>query len=160
MKTSFYNLSAKSAKGTAINFSDFKGKTVLIVNTATKCGLAPQFKTLEELHQKYKNDGLVVIGFPCNQFMGQEPETNKSVEEYCEINFGVTFQLTEKVNVNGFNTHPVFKYLKKSLGGFFGDSIKWNFTKFLIDKEGNSIKRYAPTDTPDKIEKDIKKIIN
>ena len=108
----FYNLEVNKPNGEKISMNSFKGKPVLIVNTATKCGLAPQFDGLEKLHQKYKDQGLVVLGFPCNQFMGQEPETNESVEEACRINHGVTFQLTEKVKVNGSETHPIFAYLK------------------------------------------------
>lgn len=155
----FYNLSAKTPKGKEINLADFKDKTVLIVNTATKCGLTPQFDALENLHQQYKDKGLVVLGFPCNQFMGQEPETNDTIEETCRINHGVTFQLTEKIDVNGANTHPVFKFLKSELGGIFGSRIKWNFTKFLISPEGKPYKRYAPTTKPEDIENDIKKLL-
>lgn len=139
--------------------SDYKGKVVLIVNTATKCGLAPQFDGLESLHEKYKDKGLVVLGFPCNQFANQEPETNDTVEESCRINFGVTFQLTEKIDVNGPNTHPIFAYLKNELGGFLGKKIKWNFTKFIIDKNGKPYKRYSPTTKPDKLEKDIESLL-
>ncbi|UII29700.1 glutathione peroxidase [Fulvivirga ulvae] len=155
----FYDLNVKTPQGKTIEMSDLKGKAVLIVNTATKCGLAPQFDGLEALHQQYKDQGLVVLGFPCNQFRDQEPETNDTVEESCRINFGVTFQLTEKVDVNGENTHPVFAYLKKQLGGLFGSGIKWNFTKFLVTPEGKPYKRYAPTTKPAKIEKDIKKLL-
>ena len=155
----FYDLNVKTPQGKTIEMSDLKGKAVLIVNTATKCGLAPQFDGLEALHQQYKDQGLVVLGFPCNQFRDQEPETNDTVEESCRINFGVTFQLTEKVDVNGENTHPVFAYLKKQLGGLFGSGIKWNFTKFLVTPEGKPYKRYAPTTKPTKIEKDIKKLL-
>ena len=155
----FYKLKAKTPKGEEINFADFKDKTVLIVNTATKCGLTPQFEALENLHQQYKDKGLVVLGFPCNQFMGQEPETNETLEETCRINHGVTFQLTEKIDVNGENTHPVYKYLKGELGGIFGSKIKWNFTKFLITPEGKPYKRYAPTTKPENIENDIKKLL-
>ena len=113
METEFYNLSVKTPKGEKIDLKNFRGKVVLIVNTATKCGLAPQFDGLEKLHQKYMDKGLVVLGFPCNQFMNQEPETDETVEETCRINHGVTFQLTEKVDVNGKNEHPVYTYLKK-----------------------------------------------
>lgn len=151
----FYDLKVNTPKGETIKMESFKGKLVLIVNTATKCGFAPQFKGLEELHQKYKDKGLVVLGFPCNQFQNQEPETNDSIEHACEINFGVTFQLTEKVDVNGENTHSVFKYLKNNLGGFLGNRIKWNFTKFLIQKDGTPYKRYSPFTKPSKIESDI-----
>lgn len=151
----FYELEAKTPGGEAIKMSDYKGKPVLIINTATQCGLTPQFEGLEKLHNDYQEKGLVVLGFPCNQFAGQEPETNDTIEEVCKINHGVTFQLTEKVEVNGSNTHPVFEYLKKEQGGFLGSKIKWNFTKFLVDQEGNVIERYAPTTTPEKIHKDI-----
>lgn len=155
----FYQLSAKTPTGEIIPMLNFKGKVVLIVNTATKCGLAPQFKGLEALHQKYKEKGLIVLGFPCNQFLSQEPETNETMVESCQLNFGVTFQLFEKCDVNGENTHPVFNYLKRKLGGWFGRKIKWNFTKFLVDSEGNPMKRYAPTVKPQAIEKDILKLL-
>ena len=155
----FYNLSAKSPSGKVIKMSDYKDKAVLIVNTATKCGLTPQFKGLEKLHQSYKDKGLVVLGFPCNQFMNQEPETNDTIVQACQVNHGVTFQLTEKIEVNGKNTHPVFKYLKSELGGFLGKRIKWNFTKFLVTPDGKPFKRYGPTTTPDKIEADIVEVI-
>lgn len=134
METEFYNFSAKTPNGEKIDLKDFKGKVVLIVNTATQCGLAPQFDELEKLHQKYIDKGLVVLGFPCNQFMNQESETNETVEETCKINHGVTFQLTEKVDVNGKNEHPVFTYL--------------------------TYKRYAPVYKPEKIEKDILSLLN
>lgn len=155
----FYDLEIKTPKGDAIKMSVFQGKTVLIVNTATKCGLTPQFKDLENLHQKYKDKGLVILGFPCNQFAGQEPETNETIVDVCKINHGVTFQLTEKIDVNGKNTHPVFEYLKKELPGSFGNRIKWNFTKFLIAPDGKPLKRYAPTTNPSNIEKDIVQMI-
>ncbi len=155
----FYDLEIAKPNGELIKMSDFKGKTVLAVNTATKCGLAPQFEELEELHQKYKDKGLVILGFPSNQFLNQEPESNETVEQACLINHGVTFQLTEKIDVNGEATHPVFKFLKKKSGGFFGTRIKWNFTKFLITPEGKPYKRYSPTTKPATIEKDILKLI-
>lgn len=156
----FYDLRVKTPKGETLSMSDFKGKPVLVVNTATKCGLAPQFMGLEKLHNDFKNRGLIVIGFPCNQFAGQEPETNESVEETCEANFGVTFQLTEKIDVNGANTHPIFKYLKSQLGGFLGSRIKWNFTKFLIASDGKPLKRYSPTTKPEDIQKDIERLLS
>ena len=155
----FYDLSVKTPQGEGLIMSDFKGKPVLIINTATKCGLTPQFYGLENLHQKYKDKGLVVLGFPCNQFGGQEPETNNSMEENCRVNHGVTFQLTEKINVNGPSTHPIFKYLKRELKGFISNNIKWNFTKFLITADGTPYKRYAPTTNPHKINKDIQKLL-
>lgn len=156
----FYDLEIAKPNGSLIKMNEFKGKTVLIVNTATKCGLAPQFEDLEALHQKYKTKGLVVLGFPSNQFLNQEPETNETVEEACRINHGVSFQLTEKIDVNGENTHPIFKYLKDKLRGGLSKKIKWNFTKFLIDSEGSPYKRYSPTTNPTKIEKDILKLIS
>jgi glutathione peroxidase len=148
----FHELSVRKPNGEVIDFKALEGKVVLLVNTATKCGLAPQFDGLEQLHQKYKEQGLVVLGFPCDQFAGQEPETNETVEQACKLNFGVTFQLTEKVKVNGTDTHPIFKFLKSKLGGWFGSGIKWNFTKFVVDKQGRPVKRFSPTTTPEKIE--------
>ncbi|SHI65157.1 glutathione peroxidase [Mesonia phycicola] len=159
MESKFYQLVAKTPQGKEISMKTYQGKMVLIVNTATKCGLTPQFEGLEKLHQNYKDEGLVVLGFPCNQFAGQEPETNETITEACQINHGVTFQLTEKCDVNGENTHPIFKYLKKEQGGFLGSKIKWNFTKFLVDREGNVIKRYAPITKPEAIEKDLIKLL-
>lgn len=157
---SIYNFSLKSSEGNDIFLSDYKDKVLLLVNTATKCGLAPQFEELEVLHKKYGENGLVVIGFPCDQFMGQEPETNETMVGVCQINFGVTFLLSEKIDVNGATTHPLFVYLKKELsGGVFGSGIKWNFTKFLIDKHGVPYKRYAPTTKPFAIEGDIIKLL-
>lgn len=160
MNTDFYQLKVKTPSGQEISMAEFKGKVILIVNTATKCGLAPQFEGLEKLHQEYQDKGLVVLGFPCNQFLSQEPETNDTMVESCQVNFGVTFQLLEKCDVNGPDTHPVFKYLKKKLGGWFGSKIKWNFTKFLVDRNGYPVKRYAPTVKPEAIEGEIVKQLN
>lgn len=155
----FYDFNINSPSGKELKMADFEGKAVLVVNTATQCGLTPQFEGLEALHQEYKDKGLVVLGFPCNQFAGQEPLENDTMEESCQINHGVTFQLTEKIDVNGDQTHPIFKYLKGELGGLLGSNIKWNFTKFLINKEGKPVKRYAPTTVPKSIEKDIAKLL-
>lgn len=156
----FFDLTFNDSRGNPVSMNQFRGQAVLIVNTATKCGLAPQFEELEELHNKYKNAGLVVIGFPSNQFANQEPESNDSMAEACKINFGVTFLLSEKISVNGEDTHPVFAYLKKNTrSGFTGKAIKWNFTKFLITPSGTPYKRYAPATTPLRIEKDIIKIL-
>lgn len=154
-----YNLKYNTPAGEEVSLSNSKGKVILIVNTATQCGLTPQFKGLEKLYQAYHPEGLEVIGFPCNQFMGQEPLSNEDMIEQCQVNHGVTFPLTEKVKVNGPGTHPVFKYLKKQLGGTLTNAIKWNFTKFLIDQDGNPIKRYAPTTVPKDIESDIKSLL-
>ena len=151
----FYDIMFRDSFGSTVSMSEFRGKVVLIVNTATKCGLAGQFKELEALHQKYKDKGLVVIGFPSDQFK-QEPETNETMVKACLINFGVTFLISEKINVNGKNTHPLFVYLKKELpGGILGSSIKWNFTKFLVSREGVPFKRYSPTTEPAEMEGDI-----
>jgi glutathione peroxidase len=157
--TGFYDLYARTPLGEELPMTAFKGKAVLIVNTATRCGLAPQFRGLEALHQKYRDRGLVIIGFPSNQFLNQEPETNANMEQSCLVNFGVTFQLTEKIMVNGRNTHPVFRYLKDQLPGKPGKRIKWNFTKFLITPEGKPCKRYAPTSKPASLEEDIISIL-
>ena len=156
----FYSLDAKTPQGKVIRMAYFEGKVVLVVNTATQCGLAPQFIGLEELHQKYKDKGLVVLGFPCNQFRNQEPETNDTMVQSCKDGFGVTFQLTEKIDVNGKNTHPVFVYLKDQLSGKLGKKIKWNFTKFLISPDGRPFKRYAPTTKPEVMENDIISLVS
>ena len=155
----FYDYQARTADGKDLPMSAFKGKAVLVVNTATECGLAPQFRGLEVLHQKYLDRGLVILGFPSNQFRNQEPQTNESMADHCKVNFGVTFQLTEKIMVNGSNTHPVFRYLKDQLPGKPGKRIKWNFTKFLITPDGKPFKRYAPTVKPGSMEKDIAAIL-
>ncbi len=155
----FYDLSAETPQGKAIPMADFRGKVVLVVNTATQCGLTPQFEGLEKLHQTYGGKGLKVLGFPCNQFLNQEPVTDANMEQVCRVNHGVTFQLTRKVDVNGENAHPVFKYLKEELGGILGNSIKWNFTKFLVAPDGKPYKRYAPTTQPEKLEGEIEMLL-
>lgn len=160
MKDIFYNFKATSLQGKEIAMETFKGKTLVIVNTASKCGLTLQFEGLEELYQKYKDKGLVILGFPCNQFANQEPGDEKSIEEGCVINYGVTFPMFAKIDVNGTNTHPIFKYLKSSLGGFFGSRVKWNFTKFLIDSTGTPVKRFAPNVKPTDMESDIVRLLN
>ena len=152
----FYNLEAKKISGETVSMSDYKGKTIIIVNTASKCGFTPQFEGLEKLYEKYKDQGLVILGFPCNQFGKQEPGVGEEIQEFCQINYGVTFPIFDKINVNGSNTHPIFKYLKSNLGGFLGSSIKWNFTKFVIDKNGKPIKRFGPTTKPEDMESFIK----
>lgn len=159
METNFYAFKAKSLQGKEISMDQYRGKTVLVVNTASKCGLTPQFEGLESLYQAYKDKGFVILGFPCNQFANQEPGDEKTISEGCVLNYGVSFQMFSKVNVNGENAHPLYKYLKKEKSGIFGSGIKWNFTKFLIDKNGNPVKRYAPTTKPEKIEKDLKKLL-
>ena len=150
-----YDFKALNNKGAEVDFSQYEGKVLLIVNTASKCGFTPQYDGLEALYQKYKDRGLVIIGFPCDQFAHQEPGTDAEIAEFCRINHGVTFPLMSKVNVNGKDAHPIFKYLKGETRGLLGSSIKWNFTKFLISRDGARIKRYAPTATPESFEKDI-----
>ena len=148
---SIYNFKAKTLQGKEIYFSDFKNKTLLIINTASKCGFTPQYEGLEKLYQQYKDQDFVVLAFPCNQFNNQEPGDSASIKNNCLINYGVSFPVFEKVDVNGKNAHPLFKFLKAQLPGFITKSIKWNFTKFLIDAEGNPIKRFAPCTKPEKI---------
>lgn len=155
-----YSFEASTIQGKNISLDLYKGKTIIVVNTASKCGLTPQYEGLEKLYQEYKDQGLVILGFPCNQFGNQEQGTEADIEEFCEINYGVSFPMFAKVEVNGKDAHPLFKYLKKELsGGLLGSRIKWNFTKFLIDKNGDPIKRYAPTVAPEKMEEDILKIL-
>ncbi|RXG16347.1 glutathione peroxidase [Leeuwenhoekiella aestuarii] len=155
----FYDLEAKTLQGKTISMSVYKGKTVVVVNTASKCGLTPQYEGLEELYENYKDQGLEILGFPCNQFGNQEPGSADDIEAFCQLNYGVSFTMFDKVDVNGSQTHPIFKYLKSELGGFLGSKIKWNFTKFLIDKSGKPVKRYAPITKPQKMEASIKKLL-
>ncbi len=155
----FYALKAKTINGKEFPFEELKGKVVIIVNTASKCGFTPQFEGLEKLYQKYKNQGLEILGFPCNQFGSQDPGSEEEIEEFCQVNYGVSFQMFAKVEVNGKNAHPVFKFLKKEKGSLLGSSIKWNFTKFLVNPEGQVEERYAPTSTPEKMEDKIKDLL-
>jgi len=155
----FYNLKGKTLQGQDFYFDTLKGKTVIIVNTASKCGFTPQYEGLEKLYQTYKEKGLVILAFPCNQFLKQEPGNANSIAEECLINYGVTFPVFEKIKVNGKNTHPIFKFLKQNLPGLFGGFIKWNFTKFVIDKNGNPIKRFAPKTKPEEMKSYIESIL-
>jgi glutathione peroxidase len=160
MNNQFYQFSAKSLQGKEIKMEAYKGKTILVVNTASECGLTPQYEGLEKLYEKYKDRGVVVLGFPCNQFGNQESGDEKSISEGCLINYGVTFPMFSKIEVNGENAHPIYKYLKKELGGLFGTKIKWNFTKFLINSDGKPIKRFAPITKPEKIDDYLASILN
>ncbi|MCU1499689.1 MAG: glutathione peroxidase [Acidimicrobiales bacterium] len=153
--TNLSDFSATAIDGTEKPLADFEGKAVLVVNTASKCGFTPQYKGLEELHQRYAERGLVVLGFPCDQFGHQEPGTEADIQEFCEINYGVTFPLFAKVDVNGADAHPLFKWLKAEKGGTLGSKIKWNFTKFLVGTDGAPIKRYGSATKPEKIAADI-----
>lgn len=152
MKEEFYHFTAKTLQGKEVAMEIYKGKTLLIVNTASKCGFTPQFEGLENLYKKYQDKGLVILGFPCNQFANQEPGDEKSIAEGCMINYGVSFPMFSKIEVNGKGAHPIYKYLKKELSGWFGGRIKWNFTKFLIDNTGKPIKRFAPITKPEQID--------
>lgn len=146
--------------GAMQDLSAYKGKVMLVVNTASKCGFTPQYKGLEALHRKYEDKGLVVLGFPCNQFAGQEPGDEEEIKTFCSLNYDVSFPLTKKVDVNGDNADPLWKHLKQQQSGLLGSrGIKWNFTKFLVDKDGNVVGRYAPTVTPESLEKDIEKLL-
>lgn len=157
--TSIYDFKALTNKGEELDFTQFKGKTLLIVNTASKCGLTPQFAGLEELHQQYKDQGLVIIGFPCSQFANQELNNDDEISSFCQLNYGVSFQIMQKTDVNGEQAHPLFKYLKSRADGFLTSAIKWNFTKFLISPDGQTIKRYAPITKPHKLKADIEKML-
>jgi len=159
MSSQFYSFSAKTLQGRELSMDAFKGKMVLVVNTASKCGFTPQLEGLEKLNQQYKDRGLVILGFPCNQFGNQEPGDEKSISEGCVINYGVTFQMFSKVDVNGDNAHPIYKYLKKELGGWFGSRVKWNFTKFLIDANGKPVKRFSPMTKPENIGTYLEKML-
>lgn len=156
---SFYKLHAKTLQCKDFRFEDLEGKTVIIVNTASKCGFTPQYEGLEKLYQNYKDEGLVVLGFPCNQFLNQEPGNSNDISDGCLINYGVSFQIFDKIDVNGKNTHPVFKFLKKEQSGILGSFIKWNFTKFVVDKTGKPVKRFAPITKPEEMEDFIKSIL-
>ncbi len=157
---SLYEQVANKIDGQPFAFGDLKGKAVLVVNTASQCGFTPQFTGLEELHRKYQDRGLVVLGFPCNQFGQQDPGANEEIASFCQKNYGVSFTMMQKVDVNGENTHPVFKFLKAKAPGLLGtQAIKWNFTKFLVDKNGSVVERYAPTVKPEEIARDIEKIL-
>ena len=159
MKQNFYEFKATSLQGKEVSMESYKGKVVLIVNTASKCGFTPQYEGLEKLYKDYKDKGLVILGFPCNQFGKQEPGSEKEISEGCLINYGVSFPMFSKIDVNGTNAHPLYKFLKSELKGTITNGIKWNFTKFLLDKNGNPVKRFAPTTVPDKLRSDIEKLL-
>ena len=179
--TTIYSFKALTNRGEEMDFSQYKGKVLMIINTASKCGFTPQYDGLEELYQKYKDQGLVIIGFPCDQFAHQEPGSDEEIAEFCRINHGVTFQLMKKIDVNGENAHPIFEYLKSqapkeeykglkakathtmlkglSKSAKKDSDILWNFTKFLISKDGSVIKRFAPTTEPKDFEKDVQEML-
>ncbi|MCM2533208.1 glutathione peroxidase [Neobacillus pocheonensis] len=157
---SIYQFRVNTIDGQEISLKQFEGKVLLIVNTASKCGLTPQYNELQGLYETFKDKGLVVLGFPCNQFMNQEPGNEKDIQSFCELNYGVTFPMFAKVDVNGVHAHPLFVYLKKQTPGILGfNTVKWNFTKFLVDSKGNVVQRYSPTTKPLEIVKDIEALL-
>jgi glutathione peroxidase len=158
--TTIYDFSAKTIDGNEQTLDAYRNKTVLVVNVASKCGFTPQYKGLEEMYEKFNDKGLVVLGFPCDQFLHQEPGDEAEIKNFCSLTYDVKFPMFAKVDVNGESAHPLYKYLKHEAKGLLGtESIKWNFTKFLIDKNGHVVKRYAPSDTPASIEKDVAPIL-
>lgn len=154
-----YDFTVKDPRGNDVSLSKYKGEVLLIVNTATGCGFTPQYKGLEELYRKYKDQGFEILDFPCNQFGHQAPGSDAEIGEFCSLNYDTTFPRFKKIDVNGSNAIPLYKWLKKQKGGIFGSAVKWNFTKFLVDRNGKVVKRYSPTTPPFKIEKDIKSIL-
>ena len=158
---SIYDYKVDDSQKNPVSLSDYKGKTLLIVNVASKCGLTPQYKGLQELYSKYSNKDFEILAFPCNQFGAQEPGSNEEIQEFCDTNFNVSFKIFDKINVNGSNASPLFKHLKNEAKGVMGsEAIKWNFTKFLVDNNGSVLKRYSPQTTPDKIDKDLSEILD
>ena len=158
--STLYDYTVDDIHGKPVKLDKYKGKVLLVVNTASKCGFTPQYKGLEALYEKYQGKGLEVLGFPCNQFGAQEPGTEAEIEQFCELNYGVMFPMFAKIDVNGKGTAPVYEYLKSAKPGLLGsEAIKWNFTKFLVDRSGKVLARYAPNDTPESLAGDIEKAL-
>jgi len=156
---SIYDIEVKDIDHNTVKLEKYRGKVMLIVNVASKCGFTGQYAGLQELYDKYHDKGLEILGFPCNQFLSQEPGTEEEIKNFCTTSFGVKFDMFSKIDVNGKNTHPLYKFLKQNAGGFLTDDIKWNFTKFLVDRNGKVIKRYAPSTEPKDIAADIEKLL-
>lgn len=156
---SIYDYTVKDAEGNMVKLSEYKGKTLLIVNTATGCGFTPQYEGLQDLYEKYQKQGFEILDFPCNQFGNQAPGTEEEIQDFCQSRYGVTFRMYAKINVNGKYEDPLYGYLKSQKAGIMGNNIKWNFTKFLVDKHGTVIERFAPTVSPEKIDAKIEQII-
>lgn len=156
---SIYDFTVLNTKKEPVSMAEYKGKVLLVVNTATGCGFTPQYEGLESLYKKYKDQGFVVLDFPCNQFANQAPGTEDEIVSFCQMKYNVSFPQFAKIKVNGDEANALYKWLKEQKGGFFSKAIKWNFTKFLVDREGNVVERYAPTTKPEKIEKDILKLL-
>jgi glutathione peroxidase len=151
-----YDFKARTIGGQEVSLSSYRGKVLLIVNVASRCGFTPQYRGLEDLYERFGKDGFEVLGFPCNQFGKQEPGTDSEIQGFCDLQYGVSFPMFSKIDVNGASTHPLYDYLKKAKPGFLGTKrIKWNFTKFLIDREGKPVKRYSPQTTPGALQKDV-----
>ncbi|MBD3669766.1 MAG: glutathione peroxidase [Gammaproteobacteria bacterium] len=158
--TRIYDHAVKTIEGTETTLDTYRGKVLLIVNTASQCGFTPQYKGLEDLYEKYKSQGFEILGFPCNQFKNQEPAGDSDISQFCELNYGVTFPLFSKIDVNGPHSHPLFQTLKQAAPGFLGSrNVKWNFTKFLVNRDGEVVKRFAPMTKPEKIESSIQALL-
>ena len=154
-----YQFSANTIDGKEKSLEEYKGKVVLIVNTASECGFTPQFEGLQKLYEKYRDQGLEILGFPCNQFGGQDPGSDEEIAHFCQSNYGVSFQMFSKIDVNGENAHPLYKFLTQEAKGLLSEKIKWNFTKFLVDRHGQVIDRFSPQKKPESIEKEIEKLL-
>ena len=159
MTDTIYGFAPKDKGGNAVSLEDYRGQVLLIVNTASKCGFTPQFAGLEKLYKDYQEQGLTILGFPCNQFGKQDPGSNDEIQEFCQLNYGVSFPVFGKIDVNGSNADPLFDYLKTAAPGTLGKRIEWNFTKFLINRDGEVVKRYAPTTKPEAIAADIEAVL-
>ena len=160
MAAPIYSFKAPRLNGQEQSLADYEGKVMLVVNTASKCAFTPQYEGLEKVYQQYKDKGLVVLGFPCNQFGAQEPGGKEEIQEFCQLNYGVSFPMFDKIDVNGHNTHPLYEYLKKQATGVLGsESIKWNFTKFLVNRDGKVVDRFAPTTKPEDMARDIEALL-
>ena len=160
MTSNTFDFSCKTSNGEDTSLEEYRGKVLLVVNTASKCGFTPQFAGLEELHEKYKDQGLQIIGFPCNQFGKQDPGSNEEITEFCQLNYGVSFPMMGKIEVNGSGADPLYKHLKSEAPGALGTrAIKWNFTKFLVNRDGEVVKRFAPATTPEKLESEIEALL-
>ena len=158
-KMKFYDYTVKDAEGNDVSMKDYEGKVLLIVNTATGCGFTPQYEGLQDLYEKYQEQGLEILDFPCNQFANQAPGTEEEIVDFCQSRYGITFKMFKKVEVNGETAEPLFKYLREQKSGMMGDKIKWNFTKFLVDRNGNVVGRFSPTTTPEQIDAEVAKLL-
>lgn len=159
MPESIFDFSARAIDGTDKRLADYRGKVLLVVNTASRCGFTPQYEGLEKIYREYRDRGFEVLGFPCNQFAGQEPEGEKEIKEFCSLRFNVSFPMFSKIEVNGRGTHPLYAFLKKKAGGFLSGNVKWNFTKFLVDRDGIPVRRFPPSAEPTTLRSDIEALL-